>query len=92
MRSEGLNCAAPRPRKLYESSLRLCHATLVAHHPASVVYWAGIRRIIKTCPEAGASKDHWQEYAKNMFGSTSRGGQQEGGSLVEGIVKADEAP
>ena len=63
----------------------------MAHRPAFVVYWAGIRRIIKTCPEAIISKDRWQEDAKSTFGSTGRGGLQEGGSLVGGIVKADEA-
>ena len=64
---------------------------LVAHRPASVVYWAGIRQIIKTFREVIVSKDHWQEDAKSTFGSTSQGGQQEGGSMVGGTVKVDEA-
>jgi hypothetical protein len=63
----------------------------VAHRPASVAYRVVIRRIIKTFPEAIASRDHWQEDEKSTFGLTSRGGQQEGGSLVGGIVKVDEA-
>jgi len=64
---------------------------LVAHRPASVVYWAVIRRIIKTFPEAIISRGHLQGDAKSTFGLTSRGGRQEGGSLVGGIVKVDEA-
>ncbi len=63
----------------------------MARRPAFVVYWAGIRRIIKTCPEVIISRGHLQEDAKSTFGSTDRGGLQEGGSLVGGIVKADEA-
>jgi hypothetical protein len=63
----------------------------VAHRPASVVYWAVIRRIIKTFPEAIVSRDHWQEDAKSTFGLTGREGRQGGGSLVGGIVKVDEA-
>ena len=64
---------------------------LVAHRPVSVDYWAVIRRIIKTCPEAIVSRDHLQEGAKSTFGLTSRGGRQEDGSLVGGIVKVDGA-
>ena len=63
----------------------------VAHRPASVVYWALIRRIIKTFPEAIVSRDHLQEDVKSTFGLKSRGGRQEGGSLVGGIVEVDEA-
>jgi hypothetical protein len=63
----------------------------VTHRPASVVYWAVIIRIIKTFPEAVVSMDHWQEDAKSTFGLTSRGGRQQGGSLVGGIVEVDEA-
>ena len=63
----------------------------VAHRPASVVYWAVIRQIIKTFREAIVLRSRWQEDAKSTFGLTSRGGQREGGSLVGGIVKVDEA-
>jgi hypothetical protein len=64
----------------------------VAHRRASVVYWAVIRRIIETFPEAILSRDHWQVDAKSTFGLASRGGQQEGESLVGGTVAVDEAP
>ena len=63
----------------------------VAHRPASVVYWVVIRRIIKTFPEAIVSRVRWKEDVKSTFGLTSRGGQQEGGSLAGGIVEVDEA-
>jgi hypothetical protein len=62
----------------------------VAHRPTSVVYLAVIRQIIKTFPEAIVSRDRWKEDAKSMFDLTSRGGRQEGGSLVGGILEVDE--
>lgn len=34
--------------------------------------------------------DHLREDARNMFGSASRGGRQEGGSMEAMIVKVDE--
>lgn len=86
-----VNDAAPRPRRLCESSPRLCCAMSVVRHPAPVVYWAGIGQIIKTFPGAIASRDHWQADAKSTFGSTSRGGQQGGGSTAGETAKVDEA-
>ena len=62
----------------------------MAHRPASVVYLAVTRQIIKTCPEAILSMGRSQEDARNTFDSASRGGRQEGGSMEGEIVKVDE--